>query len=308
MSTVKKIYIVFLLIISSLIGIYFRPQQCFDGKILFCDEKLDSYIMDLKLNKMFEVNFEDYCTEFAKNVVLVQHVNGKSVLKIICKKGKENYVEVNKYVWGNPILIEDVIYFVATDSSDRYKNAFLYSYCNGEYNKILSQHIDSLSEIMYDDNNIYFVEKTNNYIVKKYSIKDGKLREIAKGRFPCWKERGKSMFFLTGKFWDKLTVIDFTSNTNIIVKDNINIVGSPKYDVTNNLLLFHWEDDKATGAGLQGRISVLDLNNMKKIDMSSWTRNVKINGKKIGWNSLWYNSIYCEWIPSETRTQGDGLR
>ncbi len=286
LSNKDKIY-------NSIIIMRDRDVLCnFD--IIIKDKDMNLYLMDFETMNVREIATVDYCRINSKDLICVKQNENESIIRVFNEKGGITTFLIPKLVWGNPVFVSDTLYFIATETKEqRYVNAYLYAYSEGNINKISDVQIDSISDIISYGNYLYFVEKdiSNKYYVTRYNISDLSLTRLFEGRFPCWKEYGKTLFVSKNR---NLIVVDLKSFDCESVIENVNLVCTPQYDNKNNILVFNWNNDKASGAGFIEEVSLLNLDNMKKTNIGRLRVNIQNNNKKVNLKSLLvYSSYEC---------------
>jgi len=172
-----------------------------------------------------------------------------------------------QYIWGQPVMIEDKVYFIAAETNERWQqnskisDAYLWVFENEKIEKFHDVNVGHFSGILNHGETIIFVEelstttnmavtingeKTDRFaniddrqIIKKNVITH-ETEVIYEGQFPCWQEPGNTFFFAMPH--KGLARYNLLTKTVEILDEYLFVESSPIYNSTNEILLFIYPD------------------------------------------------------------------
>ena len=256
---------------------FFLNRKAIDVSLIVGKQDASFYRLDFSNGVISNISIDGYLADKPDMLVLKEHQK----VFVANKTGMYEIFSTDMYIWGNLILHNDDVYFIATETDDKYLESYIYKYSNGNVERLYNGYIDSISALLCDGENLLFVEEVEserpkfpNYVVKKINFRSGDVSTVCEGRNIAWKDEKETFFCTTsGTFFDKgLSVVNVESGMANVINQDLIILGSPVYNEKHELLLIVYQDNDSTGAGGLSIPALLNVNNSKIIDIHTYFR------------------------------------
>ncbi len=309
-----SILVIFFIIIIFLLFSSIRKKE--NLQMVVIDEDYNASVVDFLYGtiKPLGMDIESYCEKNSKEIINVERKDDLYSVVLISKRGKNMILKTDMEIADTPVLIDEVLYFVAKDKSyttekfiphDSYEGWFLYSYSNGNIKQEYANELDFISPIIRRDKTLYIVERNKNkklagkefYSIISYDISTKESEFVCNGRRPCWIEAGEKflccVYNQNSNLWNVAVTVDIKTKKFAAFKENFEY-SLPA--VIKNSKMFYWDDDYTKPWLSEGTIpTIINLVSLEKVPVKEYQGLLDRLFTSPNIEDVFYKSIYYEW-------------
>jgi hypothetical protein len=224
----------------------FRERYLLDSTLILMDAAEGVREIHLGTGAIQRYTFERY-SDGRDSPILVAYTNPEKTDVVLYQDGTSKLMfSIEEHVWQQPVLIQDKIYFVASESKERNAQQFVWVFSDGEIKKYHDMPVSASSGILVSGEDLFFVESGETYdflydfrIMRKNTVSN--LTEfICSGRSPCWEEPGSAFFFITSE--DDLAKYDLHTSSSQLINQEVEFRGITNYNASDEILIVYYPD------------------------------------------------------------------
>ena len=219
----------------------FRERYLLDSTLVLMDAAEGVREIHLGTGVIQRYTFEGYSAGRASSL-LVPHSNSEKTDVVLYQNGTSKLMfSIEEHVWQQPVLMQDKIYFVASESKEWNAKQFVWVFSDGEIKKYHDMPVSASSGILVSGEDLFFVEReTYDFRIMRKNTVSNLAEFICSGRSPCWEEPGSAFFFITSE--DDLAKYDLHTSSSQLINQEVEFRGITNYNASDEILIVYYPD------------------------------------------------------------------